>query len=100
MTQIPHPSNMTDQDQQRTHYFRQIAEQLARIADALEKSASPTSIPPGANMTDRSQLQTFNLRQVAIQLSRTADVLEARAAAAEPKPPNSNTRKAKRTSAS
>ena len=88
MTQIPHPSNMTDQDQQRTHYFRQIAEQLARIGDVLERSAGPTKIPQAANMTDRQQLQTYNLRQVAIQLARTADFLEARGGAQPEGPSN------------
>jgi len=76
VTEIPHPSNVTDQDQQRNHYFRQIAEQLARIADAMEPSASPSTVPPAVNMTDRAQLQTYNLRQVAIQLARIADRLE------------------------
>ena len=85
MTEIPHPSNVTDQDQQRNHYFRQIAEQLARIGDALEPAASPSMVPPAANMTDRAQLQTYNLRQVAIQLARIADRLESRAEA--PKKP-------------
>ena len=83
MTQIPHPSNVTDQDQQRTHYFRQIAEQLARIGDALEGTGAGTRIPHAANMTDRQQLQTYNLRQVAIQLARTADFLEGRERAPE-----------------
>ena len=100
MTQIPHPSNMTDQEQQRTHYFRQIAEQLARIGDALEGSTAGTRIPQAANMTDRQQLQTYNLRQVAIQLARTADFLESR----EPAPATPKkaplARKAKRSSAS
>jgi uncharacterized protein Yka (UPF0111/DUF47 family) len=65
VTEIPHPSNVTDHDQQRNHYFREIAEQLARIADSLEKASSPTPVPPAVN-----------LRQVAIQLARIADRLE------------------------
>lgn len=100
MTQIPHPSNMTDQEQQRTHYFRQIAEQLARIGDALERTSTPTKLAEGGNMTDRQRLQTFNLRQVAIQLARTADVLESRVVVAEPEKKPAGTRKARRTSAS
>lgn len=100
MTQIPHPSNMTDQEQQRTHYFRQIAEQLARIGDALEHTSTPTKLAQGANMTDRQQLQTFNLRQVAIQLARTADVLAAAATVPEPEKKAGSSRKAKRSSAS
>ena len=85
MTEIPHPSNVTDQDQQRNHYFRQIAEQLARIADCLEEAPAPSPVPPSVNMTDRAQLQTYNLRQVAIQLARIADVLDApRAPTAKP----------------
>ena len=100
MTQIPHPSNVTDQDQQRTHYFRQIAEQLARIGDVLEGNAAATKIPLAANMTDRQQLQTYNLRQVAIQLARTADFMEARdQPAPAPKKPTL-ARKARRSSAS
>ncbi|MGI8608134.1 MAG: hypothetical protein ACR2MY_02720 [Candidatus Dormibacteria bacterium] len=100
MTEIPHPSNMTDQEQQRTHYFRQIAEQLARIGDALEKRSAPTDIALSANMTDRAQLQTFNLRQVAIQLARTADALETSASAEVPAKKPAGARKAKRSSAS
>ena len=79
MTHIPHPSNMTDQELQRTYYLRQVAEQLARIADALEHSSTSTIIPPAGNITDPDKLQTFTLRQVVIQLARTADFLQARA---------------------
>jgi hypothetical protein len=81
MTEIPHPSNVTDHDTQRIHYYRQIAEQLARIGDVLEGSSAPSKVPHRANMVDRDQLQTYNLRQVAVQLARTADALEAEAAA-------------------
>ncbi len=100
MTQIPHPSNMTDQEQQRTHYFRQIAEQLGRIGDALERSPSTTRVPQATNMTDRQQLQTYNLRQVAIQLARTADFLETRPAEEPASKTPTMARKAKRSSAS
>ena len=87
MTEIPHPSNVTDQDQQRNHYLRHVAEQLARIADALESAADPTAVPPPVNITDRAQLQTYHLRQVAIQLARVADRLEAAPAPAAARPP-------------
>jgi hypothetical protein len=79
MTEIPHPSNVTDHDVQRIHYYRQIAEQLARIGDVVEGSAR-SKVPQGANMVDRDQLQTYTLRQIAVQLARTADALEAEAA--------------------
>ena len=79
MTEIPHPSNVTDHDVQRIHYYRQIAEQLARIGDVFEGSAR-SKVPQGANMVDRDQLQTYTLRQIAVQLARTADALEADAA--------------------
>lgn len=81
MTEIPHPSNVTDHDKQRSHYYRQIAEQLARIGDVLEGAAAPSKVPHRANMVDGDQLQTYNLRQIAVQLARTADALEAESAA-------------------
>ncbi|MEA2681774.1 MAG: hypothetical protein QOK05_102 [Chloroflexota bacterium] len=86
MTEIPHPSNVTDHDKQRSHYYRQIAEQLARIGDVLEGTRIPSKVPHRANMIDRDQLQTYNLRQVAVQLARTADALEAESAAREKAP--------------
>jgi hypothetical protein len=90
MTEISHPSNVTDHDKQRSHYYRQIAEQLARIGDLLEGVSAPSQVPQRANMVDRDQLQTYNLRQVAVQLARTADALEARAQAAPaPRPAGS-----------
>ena len=90
---------MTDQEQQRTYYLRQVAEQLARIADALEQSATPTIIPPAANITDRDQLQTFNLRQVVIQLARTADFMQASTSTSEVESKVSRRARAKRSSA-
>jgi hypothetical protein len=81
MTEIPHPSNVTDHDKQRTHYYRQIAEQLARIGDVLEGASAPSKVPHRANMVDLDQLQTYNLRQIAVQLARTADAIEAEAVA-------------------
>ena len=79
MTEIPHPSNVTDHDVQRIHYYRHIAEQLARIGDVIEGGA-PSKVPHEANLVDRDQLQTYTLRQIAVQLARTADALEAEAA--------------------
>jgi hypothetical protein len=76
MTEIPHPSNVIDHDKQRSHYYREIAQQLARIGDILEGAAAPSTVPHRANMVDREQLQTYNLRQVAVQLARAADAME------------------------
>lgn len=81
MTEIPHPSNVTDHDKQRSHYYRQIAEQLARIGDVFEGAAAPSKVPQRDNMVDRDQLLTYNLRQIAVQLARTADALEAESVA-------------------
>ena len=75
MTQIPHPSNMTDPDQQQAHYLRHIAEQLARIGDVLEKSKQPTSVPRAHNLSERDKVRVYNLRQVTVQLARVADAL-------------------------
>jgi hypothetical protein len=75
MTQIPHPSNMTDAQQQQAHYLRQIAEQLARIGSTLEPGAQTPEIVRPENMTDPDQVLIFSLRQVTVQLARIADAL-------------------------
>lgn len=87
MTEIPHPSNVTDHEVQRIHYYRQIAEQLARIGDVLEGNSARSKVPHRANLVDRDQLQTYNLRQIAVQLARAADALEAESAARVKAPP-------------